>query len=150
MGIAGRRGNFRVAEQALHGDDIDPGPYQACRKRVSEVVKTNVGNAGATDGFEKTHFVISHPLRWISVAGKHKRRALLARQDRQQGVDRAIHGNRPVASFGLRVEDSGRSLLRVSLGCRNAPEPGRGGPFGSRKNGAPGPCVVRHGTQILF
>jgi hypothetical protein len=80
-GIAGRHGNFRVAEQALHGDDIDPGPYQACRKRVSQVVETNVGNVGETDGFEKTDFVIAHPLPWISVDGKHKRRAPLARQD---------------------------------------------------------------------
>lgn len=64
-------------------------------------------------------------------------------------MDRAIHGNRPVASFGLRVEDPGHSLFRVNLGCRNAPEPGRGVPLGSRKNGAPA-HLVRHGTQILF
>jgi len=49
---------------------------------VSEVVETHVGNAGATDGFEKTHFVIAHPQARISVAGKHKRRAPLARQRR--------------------------------------------------------------------
>ena len=59
-----------------------PVPHQARRKRVPEVVETNVGNAGETDGSENTHLVIAHPVPWISVAGKHKRRAPLARQDR--------------------------------------------------------------------
>ena len=82
MGIAGRHGNLRVPREVLHGDDIGPGPHQACRKRVPEVVETNVGNAGETDGFEKAYFVVAYLLAWISVAGKHKRRAPLARQGR--------------------------------------------------------------------
>lgn len=59
-----------------------PVPYQACRKRVSEVVETNVGNVGEANGLEETHLVIAHALAWISVAGKHKLRAPLARQGR--------------------------------------------------------------------
>jgi hypothetical protein len=49
---------------------------------VSEVVETNVGNVGEANGLEETHLVIAHALAWISVAGKHKLRAPLARQGR--------------------------------------------------------------------